>query len=181
MADGTLLFLKNMTECREGIAPDATLCTVTKAEDTLIFDFSVTDDFLCSKHGGYNDPLYEGDIVEVLITLGEKNRYLEIEVNPDGAQYCVVIENSDGKGDISITKLPAPIFASAVERTDDGWDCEIALPLNELISLGFSEKNCYFNMLRQSFDRDGRLNLYCLFPTLSSSFHVTDAFQKLEI
>ena len=35
------------------------------------------------------------------------------------------------------------------------------------------------NAHRQDFDREGKLNIYSLFPTFSKTFHKSKAFQRL--
>lgn len=88
-----------------GEKSDKTLFGVRFDGKNLIFRFDCEEEFFCPKYYGYNEPLYEGDIVELMISLGDKNRYLEVEVNQNNANYCVIIINADGKGKISIEKL----------------------------------------------------------------------------
>ena len=57
-----------------------------------------------------------------LITLGKRNNYLELEVNPDCVQYAGVVENNNGQ--LNITYLPASPFFSRVDKKHDCWDCK---------------------------------------------------------
>lgn len=152
--------------------------TCLEDKDNLYFDFQCEQTFPFPKHTEYNQPLYEGDIVEVLLSLGNKNRYLEIEINQYNTKYCVIIENIDGEGDIIISKVADCPFMVESTINDEIWACHITLPKKELLKMGWHE-NCYINSHRQDFDKDGHLNLYSLYPTFSRSFHKTKAFQKL--
>ena len=114
----------------------------------------------------------------IFITLGKRNKYLELEVNPDGVQYAGVVENNDGQ--LNITYLPSSPFFSHVDKKHNCWDCYITIPISNLQKLGFQKDNAYFNLFRQDYDKD-TLNLYALNPTNKSTFHDFDSFVKLEI
>lgn len=148
--------------------------------EELFFRFECKEEFFYPKHYGYNEPLYEGDIVELMITLGSKNRYLETETNFNGADYCVIIENKDGEGDIEIFPLEKNLVKSKVETLVDGWACDIILDIKELKKIGLG-KDVFFNAHRQDFDENGILRLYSLNPTLCRTFHRISAFLRAEI
>ena len=114
--------------------------TFFSKDDSLKLLFICFDSDIISKGKSYNDRLYEGDVVELFLTLGERNRYLELEVNPDGVEYAGVVEN-DGKGGISITYIPDSPFVSKTERTEYGWTSEWEIDLKNLKTLGFDGKN----------------------------------------
>lgn len=144
-------------------------------KENMYFRFECREEFFYPKHFNYNDPLYEGDIAELMISLGDKNTYLETETNFNGADYCVLIENKDGRGDISITKLTKKLFKSHVQTLEDGWACDIIVNMDELKKIGFADR-FYFNVHRQDFDENGNLHLYSLSPTYCDTFHVTERF-----
>ncbi len=147
--------------------------------DSLKLLFICADSDIISKGQSYNDKLYEGDVVELFLTLGERNRYLELEVNPDGVEYSAVVTN-DGNGKIDIDFLETPPFTSKTKRTASGWESEWEVDLNALKTLGFDRDNAYFNLYRQDFQSDGELNLYALSPTYKPTFHEPDAFVKYQ-
>ena len=54
------------------------------------------DRAIISKDKSYNKKLYEVDAVEIFLTLGRKNRYLELEVNPNGVKYAGIVTSDGG-------------------------------------------------------------------------------------
>ena len=161
-----------------GFAKNETDYSLLFENDSLNLSFVSYDKNIFSKGKSYNDKLYEGDTVEIFITLGKRNKYLELEVNPDGVQYAGVVENNNGQ--LNITYLPASPFFSRVDKKHDCWDCYMTIPIANLQRLGFQKDNAYFNLFRQDYDKD-TLNLYALNPTNKSTFHDLDSFVKLEI
>lgn len=155
------------------------ICSEDK--NNYYFKFSCEENYPSPMHKKYNMPLYEGDIVEVMLTLENKNRYLEIELNQYNAKYCAIIENKDGKGDIIINKIDECLFYSfSLQRKEDSrWVTYISLPKENIQKLGWNPDKCYINVHRQDYDKDGKLNLYSLNPTYCKTFHVVDAFTKL--
>lgn len=158
---------------------------VKKTGVTLYFEdeglkllFICQDSAIISKGKSYNDKLYEGDTVELFLTLGEKERYLELEVNPDGVEYAVVVKHS-GK-EMDITPLEEPPFFTNTVKTGEGWMTSWEIPLAKLEKLGFDRNNAYFNIFRQDYD-GGRLNLYALSPTGKDTFHDIQSFIKLDL
>ena len=67
--------------------------SVSFENDTLKLLFICSDSDIISKGKSYNLLLYEVGVVELFLTLCDKSRYLEIEVNPDGIEYAGVVEN----------------------------------------------------------------------------------------
>ncbi len=145
-------------------------------QDNWYFTFECEENFFSPKYFNYNEPLYEGDIAELMITLGDKNRYLEVEVNQNNASYCAVIDNLDGQGNININFLDKNIIKSRIKLAINKWICDIIIPFGKLKELGFDENDVYFNAHRQDYDENGALNLYSLNPALSHTFHKPDAF-----
>ena len=115
-----------------------------------------------------------------MLTLGEKNKYLEVEVNQNNAVYLAKITNFDGKGDISIKLFGENFIKSAISVNQTGWTCDIIIPIEKLTERGWDADNAFFNAHRQDFDEKGYLNLYSLNPPLSDTFHVTDAFLQMK-
>src|SRR5690554_3933302 len=134
-------------------------------QERLYFSFNSQEVFPYPKFKEYNQPLYLGDTVEVFLTLDRPNKYLEIEANQLGAQYCVIIDNKDGKGDIIINKLDKSIFQSQNLFEDNFWRCHIEIEKKQLYKIGWREDAAFINAHRQDFDKEGRLNIYSLFPT----------------
>lgn len=133
---------------------------------------------IISKGKSYNDKLYEGDTVEMFVTLDKRNRYLELEVNPEGVQYAAIVTNEGGN--IKIEYIAHSPFVSRTFKIEKGWRSEWDIPLVQLDGLGFDRSNAFYNLYRQDFQKDG-LHLYALSPTFQSTFHILDSFIKLEI
>lgn len=155
-----------------------TVFSVSFEKGSLNVSFISYDHHVVSKGKAYNDKLYEGDTVEIFITLGKRNKYLELEVNPDGVQYTSVVENNDSS--FNITYLVKSPFSSYVKRQADHWRCVMNIPITNLQELGFIKENAYFNLFRQDYDGE-QLNLYALNPTYKETFHDVNSFLKLEI
>lgn len=161
-----------------GAVRNETEISVSFKNDGLKLLFICYDRDIISKGRSYNDKLYEGDTVELFLTLGDKNRYLELEVNPDGITYACVVEN-DGS-DLKMNYLSVAPFFATTKRKSFGWTSEWEIPLVSLYPLGFRRDNAYFNIYRQDFQGQD-LCLYALNPTMKSTFHDVESFIKLKI
>lgn len=168
---------KEWTALKENITGgeplNQTLFKMNIKDDTFIFNFKVYDNNIFTFGKKHNDNLYKGDIIEIILTLGSKNEYLEIEVNPENLRYTVIVKNIDKKLDIKKTNFP---LISKVTKTPFGWELEIKIKLKDLYKIGFSNES-YFAIYRQDFQDS--LNLYALNPTYTVSFHEVDRFLKL--
>ncbi len=151
---------------------------LSRENDSLNLLFICEARDIISKGKTYNDKLYEGDVVELFLTLGERTKYLELEVNPSGVDYAAVVTN-DGQG-IKLDYLPKSPFKNVTVITANGWRSEWKIPLENLRKLGFKEDNAYYNLYRQDFCGE-ELNLYALNPTECKTFHKTEKFIKLKI
>lgn len=168
----------NLCNSESGESRDDTYFSFNHDKEKLYFCFKVHRMFKKSVHKEYNAPLYEGDIVELMLTLDSDNSYLEIEVNEFNTQYCVLIHNKDGKGDITISYLPESVIESEVEIIDDNFaQYFITVKKDDLRKLGWNGI-LKFNAHRQIFDDEGYLHLRSLNPIFGKTFHNTDAFIK---
>lgn len=174
-------FVRNfLSDSRTGEKSNRTKFYASYDEENLYFRFDCKEEFFRPEHKEFNAPLYEGDIVELMLTLGDKNNYLEVEVNQNNALYLALITNSDGKGDISINLSEENFIKSAVSVNQTGWTCDIIIPTEKLTEKGWKAENAFFNAHRQDFDEKGYLDLYSLNSPLSDTFHVTDAFLQMK-
>lgn len=165
-----------LLDCESGLRPaQSGTAQYSVSDDAIVVDFVLEENCPNPKHDGYNEPLHEGDIVEILLTLGDKKRYLEIEVNLNGALYAAVITNRDGEGDFSIDFLPSHEVTYSTSITDGIWSTRIELPISWLRTLGYRD-NEFWNLLREDYDNDGNMRLSCISPTYARSFHKIKAF-----
>lgn len=170
--------LADTTSCRDD---DKTVFLCKADKTALYFRFECEESYFYPKYREYNAPLYEGDIVELMITLGRLNYYLEVEVNYYNAAYCVLVNNRDGEGDFALEKLSQNIITSCVTNIPNGWACDIIIAKDELRKIGWSEDNCYFNAHRQSFNQAQELALYSLSPNGTKSFHKPKSFILMDL
>lgn len=150
-------------------------------DNKLVFKFCCKEEYFCPRHFEYNKPLFDGDIVELMISLGSKKKYLEIEVNQNNAQYCVLIDNFYGKHYDVITKLPKTVIESEVKIEKNYWECVIIIKTKDLVELGWQKDDCYMNAHRQSYDKNNDMKQYSLGTPIEPNFHVVDAFVKLDV
>lgn len=141
--------------------------------------FYAYDGDIISYGKAYNEPLWKGDTVEMFVSLGRDDRYLELEVNPDGITYAAAVEN-EGDGKFGLEFLDEAPFEATVERVADGYVSRWNVPVENLKKLGFDPENAKFNLYMQDYRADG-LKLYALNPTLKDSFHVVSAFLPLKL
>ncbi len=168
-----------MVDCLTGGEPyQKTEVTSSIYDGKIVVEFNAINVCPRSKHDSYNAPLYDGDIVEILLTLGDRNRYLEVEVNQNGALYVAIVNNRDGVGDIEVTLLDEHKITYNSTTTHDFWHVDVILPIEWLESLGYQD-DAYCNLLRQDVDAEGNMHLSCVSPTKKASFHQTAAFFRL--
>lgn len=158
-------------------APFRTGLNFERAADGLRFSFECENSKRFSAYEDDNEPIYNGDVVEVFVCVGEdKSRYFEVEVAPNGAVFFAKIVN-DGEG-ISAEMLEKN-FVSSARATENGYDAEIFLP-NEAIGLKEGD-SVFFNAYRIETDGgEPEKYLLALNPTLCGSFHKPSFFVALE-
>lgn len=168
-----------LKECRTGEAADLkTAASVEIAGGQLRLSFAAEEKTRNPKYAEDNMPLYEGDAVEIFLTLGERERYLEAEFNQNGAMFCAVIELRDGQKKSEMVDGRKHIDLT-VCLTDGMWKTEAAIDIGWLKTLGFSEDCVYGNLLREDFDGECNMAIYAASPTYADTFHKTAAFVKL--
>jgi len=164
-----------------GKCEQKTLVTYYRKDGKLIFVFSCEEVSPIVYGERDNDKLYKGDIVEVMITLGSLERYLEIEVNPANLKYAAIVGNPapDGSG-IQLEILKEHPVETEITLTDDGYVAKILVPEAWLKELGWNKDDAYINFYRQDFSEVGELRLYALSPTRTASFHKPSVFAQME-
>lgn len=136
--------------------------------------FILDDDDIIASGEGYNDKLYEGDVAEMMLTLGGDDKYLELEVNPNGIGYSAIgMANENGTAIKLIWDFE---FEYEVYRTETGWMTEWYVSFAELKKYGFDIGNVRANFYRQDRRSSGALKLQALYPTGTRSFHCPEKF-----
>lgn len=145
----------------------------------LAFKFECKNSRYYSPYSGDNEPLFEGDVVEVFLRTGDDpKKYYEIEVAPNGAVFFADIFNDDG--DINVTFSQKKVSA-AVRKTADGYEADIKIPFDSVNITG-ETRLVYFNAYR--IETEGGImekNLLALNPTGERKFHHPEKFIPFEL
>ena len=157
--------------CKNGPIIHPTYFSVTKKDDLFIFSFEAMKSSLFSAHNKYNDPIYEGCVVEVFIEYGKKNHYYEVEVAPNGTVFLADIENIDGKTHIFC--IDDCSVKSNVKIDVDCYNVTIQIPVEKI-----KTESPKFNAFRIEV-ADGKQYLYALNPTMCDWFHRMEFFIDL--
>ncbi|MDD3946299.1 MAG: hypothetical protein PHI19_00470 [Clostridia bacterium] len=173
-------------ELRENIAggdcQQQTLVSYYHQKDKLVFVFDCDEVSPVVFGTKDNDKLYKGDIVELMITLGASEKYLEVGVNPDNLKYAAIVANPEGTGkELSIERLEHHPIETELVTTEGGYIAKIVIPIDWLKELGWTREAAKINFYRQDFTADGELRLYAFSPTRSANFHKIDSFVPMEI
>ena len=105
--------------------------SVRRENDYVVFTFVAKRSSFYSAGNKYNDPLYDGSVVEVFIDYGKANHYYEVEVAPNGAVFLADIENINGK--TLINCLDNCFVKTDVKIDGDAYTATIKIPLEKII------------------------------------------------
>lgn len=148
-----------------------------REEDKLIFKFDCENSMLFSAYDKFNEPIYEGDVVEVFVCVGgDRRKYYEFELAPNGTAFFAQITN-DVNG-LNEKMLPKAFETKVITR-ENGYYAEIIIPNEAVGASNFSE--IVFNAYR--IETEGGIpekNLLALNPTLCGTFHMPQFFVELD-
>ena len=151
-------------------SPVKTEFSITQKGKHLICLFKAYDSSLNSHGDRDNDELYRGDVVEVLLDIGETNAYLEIEVAPNGKKFVANIIDKE------IHFIENNFVKSKVEIQNNDYFVIIDIDLTKFNILKPIKYNAY------RIETKGIKENYLLLaasPTMCDTFHVRDNFIKL--
>ena len=135
----------------------------------LEFNFQAFDSALNSFSNKDNDAIYNGDVVEVFLDLGDEF-YYEFEVAPNGTTFIAKILNGN------IIFVENTFFESNVRIEGNNYFVKMKIDLSKL----GESKNIKFNAFRiETKGIKPNYILQALCPTLSNSFHVRNKFIKI--
>lgn len=151
-----------------------TLLNIEKQDDYLVFEFYASHCSFFSYSHKFNDPIYNGDVVEVFIKTKEENHYLEIELAPNGTLFIGDIFN-DGKRR-ELTMLENKGIIAETKKNNCDLMAKLIIPYK---NYNISE-DIVFNAFRIETD-GGKSNahLFALNPTMCDTFHILEAFISL--
>ncbi len=144
---------------------------IRKENGYFVFSFDAKNSLLFSSGEKYNDPIYDGSVVEVFIYYGKKNHYYEVEVAPNGALFLANIKNIHGKFTTNCLKRCFVKTDIGIEK--DSYKVNIYFPINKI-----KTERPLFNAFRIE-TINNKQYLYALNPTMCGSFHVFESFIDL--
>ena len=152
-----------------------TLLNIEKQDNVLVFEFYASHCSFYSASNKFNDPIYNGDVVEVFIKTKENNHYLEVELAPNGTLFIGDIFN-DGKSRV-LTMLENKGIIAETKKNNRDLMAKLIIPYKKYNI----PEDIEFNAFRIDTD-DGKVNahLFALNPTLCKTFHKPEAFVNLK-
>ena len=151
----------------------------------LFVRFDCDDDDVWATHVRRDAPLWEEEVVEVLLAPNDRvpARYVEIEVNPLGTIFDAQVTNPDGRRDtmkVDASWDAVGLAARVVRPATGGWRAEIALPWADACA-GDPPPVWRANFFRIERPRGGEPEFSCWSPTLAEppDFHKPSAFGRL--
>ncbi len=177
-----VLLVDNSTGAK---AQQATTAKLLWNDKNLYVCFSCVDTFINASMTGYNDKLYEEEVVEVFI---DDNRdmktYIEIEVNPLNALLHYRIHNNL-KGDIiGYGRVDRNIKTAVLHDEVNGiWNVEIEIPFSEFVTAeNIPPKKgdkWLINLYRIDRPKDKKVEYMSWSPTGKDNFHLPEKFGEL--
>lgn len=151
----------------------------------LYAGFCCEDDHIEATMTGFNDKLYEEDVVELFITPDPVSKtYIEIEVNPLNALLHYFIAN-DGKGNVIGYARTEQTIQTAVGKDEKtgNWTAELAIPFRELVTAWHippqANDRWRFNLYRIDRRESAEPEYSAWSPTMKANFHVPDKFGQI--
>ncbi len=133
-----------------------------------------------------DDPLYDEEVVELFIAVGEATPkvYYEVEVSPLGAIYDTKISspNGDRNDMVGDTAWDCDGLQPQIGRREGGWWAEISVPWASIGAAGAPDV-CRANLYRIERPRGEEPEFSCWSPTLTdpADFHRAGRFGTLRL
>ena len=167
------------------------------SENYLYVLFDVEDDHIWGTYQNNDDPIYDEEVVEVFITLGEDDpkNYLELQFSPFGVKFDAKVKNPTGSRhdegfEVDKSWDSNLEFVQSIIETDHHdeykigrWLTQVKIPAKEIGQRGFiSGDKLRGNLFR--IDGYPKQNSYqALVPNLESvpNFHTPKKFATFEL
>ena len=170
-------------------AEQQTAVRVCADERALYVRLDCDDRDIWATYARRDDPVYEEEVVEVMISPGPAApaRYYEFEVSPDGVLLDALIENpGTGRADIVVrTEWDCAGLRWAARREDGAgrWWAALAIPWAALRPPGDFPATWRANFYRIERPRGAEPEYSCWSPTLTdpADFHRPERFGFLEM
>ncbi len=168
-----------------GKPQQATTAKLLWNDKNLYVCFMCIDTYISATMTGYNDKLYQEEVVEVFIDdNSDLKTYIEIEVNPLNAILHYSIHN-DVRGNILAYGRVDQKVKSAVFRDDlNGiWSVELEIPFSEFITAENippqKGDKWLINLFRIDRPKDKKEEYISWSPTGKDNFHMPEKFGEL--
>jgi hypothetical protein len=154
-------------------------------QEYLYVAFKCHDDFVYASYQGFNDRLYEEEVVEVFI---DDNRdlktYLEFEVNPLNAVLHYSLHHNLRGQFLKFARVDNRLITAVVqEPADQIWNVEIAIPFAEFVTARNIPPQpgdtWLLNLYRIDRPRNGEAEYSAWSPTKKINFHLPECFGEL--
>ncbi|MCX7746727.1 MAG: carbohydrate-binding family 9-like protein [Clostridia bacterium] len=154
-------------------------------DEFLYIAFYCKDTYINATLTGYNDPLFQEEVVEVFIDDNKDLKtYIELEVNPLNALLHYYIQNDLQDVIYKYARVGKEVKTAVVRDDEKGfWSAEMAVPLKEFTTAPNMPPKpgdkWFFNFYRIDRPKDGN-DEYCAWsPTGKLYFHVPQKFGEL--
>ncbi|MBM7568891.1 carbohydrate-binding family 9-like protein [Paenibacillus sacheonensis] len=151
----------------------------------LYVAFECQDDYVRATMQGFNDKLYEEEVVEIFIDDdGDPRTYIEIELNPLNACLHYSVHNPLRGRILTYARTEMNLVTAVRHDTErSAWTAELAIPLTEFVTA----QHCpplpgdewRFNLYRIDRPRDGSIEFSAWSPPGEPQFHKPLSFGGL--
>jgi hypothetical protein len=147
--------------------------------------FYCEDDYIFATKTGYNEKLYEEDVVELFIDDNlDMRTYTEIEVNPLNAILHYSIHNDLSGRILPYARVDKTICSAVIQdQQKQEYTVELAIPLDEFITAANipprNGEHWLFNIYRINNTRSGSAEYLAWSPTGAINFHIPKSFGNL--
>lgn len=155
------------------------------SSEFLYAAFRCEDDYVYATMTGYNDKLYEEDVVEIFIDDDrDRKTYIEIEVNPLNAVLHYYIQNSPGMEFLQFARVNKAVRSAVLrEEGDKAFSVELAIPFTEFVTAKNSPPakgdRWLMNLYRIDRAKNGAVEYSAWSPTGEAKFHIPQKFGEL--
>ncbi len=163
------LFLRE--NCKGDISKYKTEVKLDVVDNKLKCQVKAYDSNFYTPYKNFNDPIYEGCCVEIFIQ-EQKNKYLEIEIAPNGVQFVAIIYVDENTGARTLEFKDEMVVATVLQENRN-YEVIFFVDLKKY----FTKINeLKLNVYRIECDGKNEQYLMALNPTLSNTFHCQNAF-----
>jgi hypothetical protein len=176
----------HLVETAEGTVPkQKTVAKMLWSDNYLYISYHCEDSFINATLTGYNDLLYDEEVVEAFIDdNSDLKTYIEINLNPLNALLHYSIFNNLKGYSSSYARVGKKIITAIRRNDEEGfWDAEIAVPLAEFITApNIPPKDgdkWRINLYRIDRPKDGEDEYSAWSPTGKIAYHIPDKFGEI--